>query len=634
MALTKLPAGSIIDGTITSVKIANATILGEDIGTGAISGDKINTTLDVSSHTITLPQDLIGHRELNITFTSPADDDKFLQISSAGVLQWAAPGTYPITYGALSGVIPSGHIADETITSTHIENLTIAEGDIADGTITAVKLNTTLDLSTKTITYPTDSSLTNLTITGNLHITGTTTEIDTQNLLVKDNIIVINDEDTGPGVTAGAAGIEINRGTGQDKATIMWNETANKFEFKLGAADAVLVFDNVEPPTSSVGYNELKINNQADPGPGVNTFLESDGTGNFNLTQIQLSGITLAGAVTGPVDNNTIANLSITRNHLQDHCITSSKIDTTLSFVGKTIILNAGDILSAINGAGYFNISNPNFNVSENCIDSAAILDGCVTGFKLANTLDLSAKTITFPPILTFQNLSTPGTITLTSSNSKIIIPDAGTIGSTSTTNAISIASNGDVTLSQNLVISDVGTIGSISDPDAITIDASGNVTLSQKLLISDGGNIGSASDPDAIEISATGNVTLSQNLIVGGSVVEKIGTGSVSGTTVTVDLDTGNFFVLDLETTTGDILAFTINNTNATANQLSSFVIKTIQGSTARQFNWINLTSFKWPAAIPPNLTLGNNRIDLFSFTTYDNGTTWYSATIGQDFR
>jgi len=634
MALTKLPAGSIIDGTITSVKIANATILGEDIGTGAISGDKINTTLDVSSHTITLPQDLIGHRELNITFTSPADDDKFLQISSAGVLQWAAPGTYPITYGALSGVIPSGHIADETITSTHIENLTIAEGDIADGTITAVKLNTTLDLSTKTITYPTDSSLTNLTITGNLHITGTTTEIDTQNLLVKDNIIVINDEDTGPGVTAGAAGIEINRGTGQDKATIMWNETANKFEFKLGAADAVLVFDNVEPPTSSVGYNELKINNQADPGPGVNTFLESDGTGNFNLTQIQLSGITLAGAVTGPVDNNTIANLSITRNHLQDHCITSSKIDTTLSFVGKTIILNAGDILSAINGAGYFNISNPNFNVSENCIDSAAILDGCVTGFKLANTLDLSAKTITFPPILTFQNLSTPGTITLTSSNSKIIIPDAGTIGSTSTTNAISIASNGDVTLSQNLVISDVGTIGSISDPDAITIDASGNVTLSQKLLISDGGNIGSASDPDAIEISATGNVTLSQNLIVGGSVVEKIGTGSVSGTTVTVDLDTGNFFVLDLESATGDILTFTINNTNATANQLSSFVIKTIQGSTARQFNWINLTSFKWPAAIPPDLTLGNNKIDLFSFTTYDNGTTWYSATIGQDFR
>jgi len=626
MALTKLPAGSIIDGTITSVKIANATILGEDIGTGAISGDKINTTLDVSSHTITLPQDLIGHRELNITFTSPADDDKFLQISSAGVLQWAAPGTYPITYGALSGVIPSGHIADETITSTHIENLTIAEGDIADGTITAVKLNTTLDLSTKTITYPTDSSLTNLTITGNLHITGTTTEIDTQNLLVKDNIIVINDEDTGPGVTAGAAGIEINRGTGQDKATIMWNETANKFEFKLGAADAVLVFDNVEPPTSSVGYNELKINNQADPGPGVNTFLESDGTGNFNLTQIQLSGITLAGAVTGPVDNNTIANLSITRNHLQDHCITSSKIDTTLSFVGKTIILNAGDILSAINGAGYFNISNPNFNVSENCIDSAAILDGCVTGFKLANTLDLSAKTITFPPILTFQNLSTPGTITLTSSNSKIIIPDAGTIGSTSTTNAISIASNGDVTFG--------GNIGSASHPDAIVIDASGNVTLSQKLLISDGGNIGSASDPDAIEISATGNVTLSQNLIVGAGVVEKIGTGSVSGTTVTVDLDTGNFFVLDLETTTGDILAFTINNTNATANQLSSFVIKTIQGSTARQFNWINLTSFKWPAAIPPNLTLGNNRIDLFSFTTYDNGTTWYSATIGQDFR
>ena len=46
MALTKLPAGSLVDGTITSVKIANSTILTEDIGTGAITADKITTTLD------------------------------------------------------------------------------------------------------------------------------------------------------------------------------------------------------------------------------------------------------------------------------------------------------------------------------------------------------------------------------------------------------------------------------------------------------------------------------------------------------------------------------------------------------------------------------------------------------------
>ena len=607
MALTKLPAGSIIDGTITSVKIANATILGEDIGTGAISGDKINTTLDVSSHTITLPQDLIGHRELNITFTSPADDDKFLQIDSSGVLQWSAPGSYPITYGALSGVIPSGHIADETITSAHIENLTIAEGDISDGTISAVKLNATLDLSTKTLTYPIDNTLTNLTITGNLHIQGTTTEIDTQNLLVKDNVIVINDDESGPGVSAGVAGIEINRGPGEDKATIMWNEASSKFEFKLGANTVDLVYTTEAYADDIIGYDHLKINNLSDPGPGVNTFLESDGTGSFNFTQINSSNFPLSGIITGTLQNNVIADDSIGTDKLEDYSITSAKLDTSLSFVGKTIILNSADILTAINGAGYFNISNPNFNVSDNCIDSAAILDGSVTSFKLASTLDLSTKTVILPPGIFFHDLDITGSLSLTSAFSKIIIPDDGTIGSTSDIDAISIASNGDVTLSQNLVISDVGTIGSISDPDAITIDATGNVTLSQNLV--------------------------TENLIVKAGVVEKIGTGSVSGTTATIDLATGNFFVLDLESASGTVATFTISNTNATANQLSNFIIKVIQGSVNREFNWSGLTAFKWPASTPPTLTIINDRVDIFSFTSYDNGSTWYGAIVGQNF-
>ena len=605
MALTKLPAGSIIDGTITSSKIADGTILENDIGTGAVSADKINTTLDVSSHTITLPQDLIGHRELNITFTSPADDDKFLQISSAGALQWAAPGTYPITYAALSGVIPAGHIADETITSTHIENLTIAEGDIADGTITAVKLNTTLDLSTKTITYPTDSSLTNLTITGNLHITGTTTEIDTQNLLVKDNIIVINDEDTGPGVTAGAAGIEINRGTGQDKATIMWNETANKFEFKLGAADAVLVFDNIEPPTSSVGYDQLQINNQSDPGPGVNYFLESDGTGQLNLTAINLGGITLAGDVTGPVDNNSIANQAITSTHLQDHSVTSSKIDTTLSFIGKTIVLNPGDILSAINGAGYFNISNPNFNVPDDCIDAAKILDGSVTGFKLSNSLNLATKTITWPSQLTYYNLTV---------ENSLIVDNTTTLTST-------------LSVSDKVEITNSG----LNDALVVNNSSTSNIMKLQKNSV------------DVLVVDNSGDITV-QNLIVEKSILGKIGTSTVSGTTVTIDLATGNYFIIDLEGLTGDVSTFTISNTNSTSNIVTSFIMKVIQGTTTstRNFTWASLTAVKWPGSLgdgslfgitAPAITSGADKEDLFSFTTYDNGTSWYGRVIGMDY-
>ena len=65
----------------------------------------------------------------------------------------------------------------------------------------------------------------------------------------------------------------------------------------------------------------------------------------------------------------------------------------------------------------------------------------------------------------------------------------------------------------------------------------------------------------------------------------------------------------------------------------LSSFIVKVIQGSTDREFLWSGLTAFKWPAATAPTLTTGNDKVDLLSFTTYDNGTTWYGQLVGQDF-
>jgi hypothetical protein len=132
---------------------------------------------------------------------------------------------------------------------------------------------------------------------------------------------------------------------------------------------------------------------------------------------------------------------------------------------------------------------------------------------------------------------------------------------------------------------------------------------------------------------AASSTVAIAGGLTIGGGVVEKIGTGGITNATATIDLATGNFFVFDLEDTNADITTFTISNTNATANMLSSFIVKVIQGSTDREFTWGGLTAFKWPAATAPTLTTGNDKVDLLSFTTYDNGTTWYGQLVGQDF-
>ena len=47
-------------------------------------------------------------------------------------------------------------------------------------------------------------------ITGDLIVEGNTTTVNTQNLDIEDNIIVLNKGEFGPGVTEGSAGIQID----------------------------------------------------------------------------------------------------------------------------------------------------------------------------------------------------------------------------------------------------------------------------------------------------------------------------------------------------------------------------------------------------------------------------------------
>lgn len=74
-------------------------------------------------------------------------------------------------------------------------------------------------------------------IENSLTITGTNTSIDTTTLVIRDNFIDINYGETGPGVTAGTAGIRVDRGSagspasGLPAAIIQWDETAKVWEF-------------------------------------------------------------------------------------------------------------------------------------------------------------------------------------------------------------------------------------------------------------------------------------------------------------------------------------------------------------------------------------------------------------------
>lgn len=86
-----------------------------------------------------------------------------------------------------------------------------------------------------------------VTINGNFIVSGTTTTIDTVNLAVSDNIVVLNTDVTG--APSQDAGIEVERGTSTNTA-LRWNETTDRWQF---TNNGTTYYDIPEPSQYSVG---------------------------------------------------------------------------------------------------------------------------------------------------------------------------------------------------------------------------------------------------------------------------------------------------------------------------------------------------------------------------------------------
>ena len=210
--------------------------------------------------------------------------------------------------------------------------------------------------------------------------------------------------------------------------------------------------------------------------------------------------------------------------------------DVTLTHVADTGLLLNGTM------ALQFNDASQSINAP-----SATVLD-----INATDEIELNATLVDANANLDVSGTYTGGGLMTTGGN--IVIPDSGNIGSASDTDAIAIASNGQVTLTQTLIGTALDISGDIdvdgttnldnTDIDGTLVVDGSNISLDSTSTLnidnsntSNGITIGTATSGVPVSIGhSTSETTVNDNLIVTGNLTVSGTTTTVNSTTVTID--------------------------------------------------------------------------------------------------
>ena len=245
----------------------------------------------------------------------------------------SAAGTFSTmtTSGAaISGGTISGTDIDMTGKTLTFDNDSISGDKIDGGSISDFASTGIDDNATSTQITVADAEVSfaaDVAIAGNLTVSGSLTSVNTTNTEIADNSIVLNKGETAAGVTAGTAGIEIDRGT-EDSATLQWNEVDDVWEFKVGSALA-----------------DLKIGSQAMDAISVDTINDLSGAGISFADAISGSDADFSGTVSA----DTIAEHTVGAGVTADGVIMKDGVVTAglTAEAGDTVDVSAASLVLA-----------------------------------------------------------------------------------------------------------------------------------------------------------------------------------------------------------------------------------------------------------------------------------------------
>jgi len=220
-----------------------------------------------------------------------------------------------------------------------------------------------------------------VTIMGNLYVSGSTVTVDTENLAIKDNIIVLNSGETGAGVSNHTAGIMVDRGS-LSEYTFIFDEYTDTF--RIGETSST-VDDNIinTGSTQAVATRQDVIfdnsflfwNNTTSRIDGINDDLLNKSNNQIAVYDVinDAWGYSDIAAAAGIYSWNTISG--------DTGSITTSSVNDQFTIAGGYMIetdASVADIITINHKTSTYNI--PTVNTNEFITGLGVDLYGHVTG--------------------------------------------------------------------------------------------------------------------------------------------------------------------------------------------------------------------------------------------------------------